>query len=388
MSLKKTLLIIFITGAVINGGFYIYAFSQSDQKINAALNSRFNLDKEALELAFQGENLTLSVPETGASFTVPRDIFETWLETYTRAYTRKKETRLIPQVVADYLDSIEFEVNKAAVDARFKFSGGALQTASPAQKGYALNKDASLTAIHRQLAQGQALLNLVVNTVDPEITENQINALGITALIGQGTSDFQGSSVARQHNVQTGAKRYNGTIVKPGEIFSFNDRLGRVDAASGYQYELVIKGEKLIPEYGGGICQVSTTVFRAAFYSGLPILERKAHSLPVRYYNPQGFDATIYPGVVDLRFRNNTPGHILIQTEIVDTRLTVSIFGTDDKRIITANAPEIYETSEDGALKAVIARQVVYANGEVENKSFYSNYKSPSKFERERNPLE
>ena len=110
-------------------------------------------------------------------------------------------------------------------------------------------------------------------------------------------------------------------LIAPDEEFSFNRALGEVGPAQGYLPELVIKNNKTIPEYGGGVCQVSTTMFRAAVYSGLEVTERRPHAYPVKYYNPQGFDATVYSPSPDLKFKNNTGGWILIQTRIEGNNL-------------------------------------------------------------------
>ena len=181
---------------------------------------------------------------------------------------------------------------------------------------------------------------------------------------------------------------FTGIILRPGEQFSFNNLLGPVDASTGYLPERVIKEGKLIPEYGGGLCQVSTTLFRAVFHTGLPIKERRPHSLPVRYYNPQGFDATIYPGVSDLKFTNDTPAHILIQAKVVGSKLNFEIYGTSDNRRVVTDGPRQYDVQANGALKAILNRTTIYADGIEKKDEFRSSYKSPSLFPTVRNPLE
>jgi vancomycin resistance protein YoaR len=221
---------------------------------------------------------------------------------------------------------------------------------------------------------------------EPDITLDRINKLGITTLIGHGESDFKGSPSSRVHNIKVGSAKYNGTVVKPGEEFSFNDILGEVDDKNGYQPELVIKGGKLIYEYGGGLCQVSTTLFRSAIMAGLPILERKPHSFPVKYYDPQGYDATIYPGVVDLKFRNDTLNHILIQSRIENTKLIFDIYGSGDGREVFLDGPYQYDQRKNGSMKAYFVRKITYADGSTKEKRFDSNYGASAPLER--NPLE
>ena len=142
--------------------------------------------------------------------------------------------------------------------------------------------------------------------------------------------------------------------------------------------ELVIKNGATEPEFGGGICQVSTTTFRAAIYSGLKITARRNHAYPVSYYNPQGMDSTVYVPQPDLKFINNTPRYILIQTKIEGTILTFDFYGTDDGRKTTVDGPTITERQPDGSMKATFTQHVADASGkEFINDVFNSSYKSP-----------
>ena len=152
--------------------------------------------------------------------------------------------------------------------------------------------------------------------------------------------------------------------------------------------ELVIKHNKTVPEYGGGICQVSTTAFRAAVNSGLKIIERYPHAFPVKYYNPQGFDSTIYPPHPDLRFLNDTPKNILIQVKIEGTTLIFEFFGTADSREVKIKGPTILSASEDGSMKTILYQEI-WRDGKMERQDkFFSNYKSPALYPVEKNPLE
>ncbi|MBU4030992.1 VanW family protein, partial [Patescibacteria group bacterium] len=222
---------------------------------------------------------------------------------------------------------------------------------------------------------------IIADKASPKITLEKTNQLGVNSLIGQGTSNFAGSPNNRVHNIKTGAAKFNGLILTSGEEFSFNNLLGGSGAEQGFLPELVIKNYQTIPEYGGGLCQISTTFFRAAVNSGLKITERKAHAFPVVYYNPQGFDATIYEPKPDLRFINNTPSHLLIQTAIEGTKLTINFYATDDGRKVKIDGPYTLEKKENGSMKAVLTQKVYNANGEItEEQIFYSNYNSPNAY--------
>jgi len=161
-------------------------------------------------------------------------------------------------------------------------------------------------------------------------------------VVAHGVSNFRGSTDKRIHNINTAMKRFNGFTIKQGDTFSFNDQLGEVDGSTGYEKELVIKGIRTIPEYGGGVCQVSSTVYRAAIDGALPIVERKAHSYAVGYYEPWGTDATIYPGIVDLKFENDTPGDVVMHLFTEGTTLHTLMYGVSDGRSTTLEGPNVY----------------------------------------------
>ena len=174
-----------------------------------------------------------------------------------------------------------------------------------------------------------------------EVSED-LKSLGIETLIGTGRSAFAGSPPNRIHNINVGINKYNGLLIAPGETFSFNEFVGPVDASGGYLPELVIKAEGTIPEYGGGLCQVSSTIYHAALVTGLPIVERAPHSYAVSYYAQiygYGLDATIYIGIHDVRFINDTPGHILIQAYTDGTQAYFKFYGTDDGRTVELEGP-------------------------------------------------
>ncbi len=181
-------------------------------------------------------------------------------------------------------------------------------------------------------------LELKAEAKPPDIPLSKTNNLGITEVVGFGESYYAHSIPTRVHNVSLTAKKVNLTIIKPGAEFSFNKTLGEVSSATGFQPAYVIKSGKTELGDGGGVCQVSSTLFRALLNGGMKITLRRPHSYRVTYYelNSQpGFDATVYDGNVDLRFVNDTPGHLLILTETDSSKLwmKVEIYGTKDGRV-------------------------------------------------------
>jgi vancomycin resistance protein YoaR len=321
-----------------------------------------------------------------AESVIPSATLQTWIEEYTRDYLGQKDKRLNLSQLSTYIEKLGKSIDSEPVNARIVINNSQASTFAPERPGKKLNREKAVNEIARAIFAGHSSATLDVDYIQPEITIDSINNLGINSLIGKGESDFTGSPTSRIHNIKTATQRFNGVIVKPGEEFSFNSLLGEVEASTGYKPELVIKNNKLEYEYGGGICQVSTTIFRAAIYAGLPIKERKNHSFPVRYYNPQGFDSTVYPGVVDLKFVNDTPNHILIQGYVVKNKLTFEIYGTDDGRKVAVDHPTTYDAKPDGSLKAYFNRTITTAKGEEIKNKFTSIYKPPVKYES--NPLE
>lgn len=192
-------------------------------------------------------------------------------------------------------------------------------------------------------------INLKVEVNNPEITNDSVAKLGINELIGTGTTDFKKSPANRTHNIQIGATALNGVLLKPAETFSTLKHLAPIDASNGYLEELVIKENKTTPEFGGGLCQVSSTLFRAALNAGLKITERQNHKYRVSYYEPPvGMDATIYDPSPDFKFINNFNSYIFIQSHIDGTKLTFDVYGTKDGRQVTISEPQVYDVVDPG----------------------------------------
>lgn len=197
---------------------------------------------------------------------------------------------------------------------------------------------------------GPSELEIPIIVIEPKIRAGDINNLGIKTLIGVGTSKFHNSIPNRIHNLTLASARLNGAIVAPGETFSLGEQIGDVSRATGYREAYVISQGRTVLGDGGGVCQVSTTLFRAALNAGLPIVERKAHSYRVHYYEEDlgpGYDATVFLPNADLKFVNDTPGHILIQTKVDPKNFSMryEIYGTNDGRVASISAAKIYSQS-------------------------------------------
>lgn len=300
--------------------------------------------------------------------------------------------------IENYLGSLSEELNTEPVNAELKMEGDKVSIFVDSKDGRDLNVSKSAQAIQSNLISGKHQSDLFFEATKPDVHLGSLNDLGIKELIATGYSNFSGSPTNRRHNIRVGAEKFNGLLIKPGETFSLTTNLGNVDAANGYLPELVIKDNETIPEYGGGLCQISSTAFRAALNAGLPITARKAHSYPVTYYKPYGTDATIYIPNPDLKFKNDTESHILIQTRIVGNYLYFDFYGTKVDRIVKFAGnkdasgavskaewvtPYTYDHGGrgEGSFKAVVYRFIYNLSGKlIDSEYFFSNYDSPDKY--------
>lgn len=233
------------------------------------------------------------------------------------------------------------DINQPASTIKFKVEGGKATAFQPAQDGRRLDIGAAVDAVATDVTSGA--LDPIEVTVEttPAPPSSDATELEIRELVAVGTSNFKGSPKNRRHNIAVGAAAVNGTLIMPGEEFSLLRTLGSIDASTGYLPELVIKGNRTIPEFGGGLCQIGTTSFRAALAAGVPITQRRNHSYRVVYYEPAGTDATIYDPAPDFRFRNDYPTPLLFQTHIEGDEVAFELWGVQDGRVATQTKPVI-----------------------------------------------
>lgn len=240
-----------------------------------------------------------------------------------------------------YLKKIASEIDQAVQEGLFEFNPQSKRVAAfrPSQEGRKLDLEKSYQQISAALTdQGSKIISLPVAVVKPKIQTQDVNSLGIKELLGRGLSYFAGSIPNRIYNINLTAAKINGVLVPPGEVFSFNQTVGDITEATGFKKAYVIKEGRTVLDDGGGVCQDSTTLFRAVLNAGLPVVKRTAHAYRVGYYEqgfPPGLDATVFYPSVDFQFKNDTPAHILIQAYTAGTTLYVDLYGTPDGRIST-----------------------------------------------------
>lgn len=250
--------------------------------------------------------------------------------------------------IAAYLRMIARQIEIEPLDAKFKLVNGRVVEFQPSRNGLKLDIEENYQIISKQILDGKQEIELALKIVKPRVLTEDVNDLGIKELIGRGVSNFAGSPKNRRHNIAVGAKKLNGILIKPGEEFSLVKAIGEVSKRTGYLPELVIKGNRTIPEYGGGLCQIGTTTFRVALYSGLPITARTPHTYRVIYYEPAGMDATIYSPQPDFKFINDTGHYILFQTKIEGNELIFEFYGTSDGRRVEISQPKIFNLTSPG----------------------------------------
>jgi vancomycin resistance protein YoaR len=255
------------------------------------------------------------------------------------------EVALDPEPLAAFLTPLAAEVDRPAENARFIFNDDTrqLDLLRDAVVGRALDVTASIQAINDGLNAGLHEIPLVFQSIQPRVgSDATAEELGITENVVAVSTYFVGSSPARIQNITTASQQFHGLLVAPGETLSMADVLGDISLDTGYAEALIIYGDRTINGVGGGVCQVSTTLFRAAFFGGYQIDERNPHAYRVLYYEQRcslspscaGFDATVFAPLVDFRFTNDSPYWLLLETYIYGNQLLWKIYSTSDGRTV------------------------------------------------------
>ncbi|MEK7154529.1 MAG: VanW family protein [Patescibacteria group bacterium] len=309
-------------------------------------------------------------------------------------------------VIEAWVAGIAESLDRPAQNAHFRYLGsGRVEEFAPAREGVVVKQNELTKMVIDNLdhIDKNVALEIPVITTQPTIKTSAVNTLGIKERLARGESDFSGSIPNRIFNLKKAAGNMNGILVSPGETFSFNKYVGDVSAAGGYRQAYVIKEGRTVLGDGGGVCQVSTTLFRAVLNAGLPVEERTAHAYRVHYYeegSEPGFDATIFTPDVDFKFKNDTLAYILIQTTVdeANTKLYFDLYGTSDGRRVEISKARVWDVSppppalyqDDPSLRSGQVRQVdfpawgakvafdwkVTRGAEVlQQRTFYSNFR-------------
>ncbi len=315
------------------------------------------------------------------------------------------------QIISEYVTTLATQLNVAAQQPVIKIQDGKVTEFKPPRSGKALEEEKTVDLIvaeielRRKSPASKLAIALPIKITKP--VSNVINGpQGIVELIGTATTTFAGSPANRRSNIQNGVRFLTGELVAPGEEFSTITTLGTIDNTTGYLPELVIKENRTVPEFGGGLCQVSTTLFRAVLNAGLPVTARQNHSYRVSYYEKDGagryigpgLDATIYDPNPDFKFRNDTGATVLIYAYVIRDTITFELYGTHDGRQAAIKGPTLLnsipagdpiyaetdtlppgvtkqiETAHPGG-NAVAHYTVKYPDGQVKTQEFKSYYR-------------
>ena len=268
-------------------------------------------------------------------------------------YEQDGEAKFIPQFKEDYLNAYLEELSQQieirTENPRFYFDddSGKLVLITPGANGRVINLDSTKTSMQAALTNGESSIGISIIDQEPEISDSVDGAeLGITEWVHTENSYFYGSDEARIQNIETAASQFHGLLVPPNSTFSMAEAMGEITLDNGYTEALIIYNGQTIEGVGGGVCQVSTTLFRAAFFAGFPITERHPHAYRVSYYektsgnqrnnNLAGLDATVYIPLIDLKFVNDTPYWLLMETYIDHpaNRLRWKFYSTSDGRTV------------------------------------------------------
>lgn len=348
-------------------------------------------------------------------FSISRTRIGSWI---TSDYERLQlKAGLNEAAIGQYITGIAQALNVSPEPPQITTEDGRVTGFTPPKVGRAVQEGELvrliITAISDRAAEDKIGDTIAIPMKTSKMSVDGLSiASGISELVGKATTPFTGSPKNRVSNIKNGVKFLSGSIIQPGDEFSTLNTLGVIDNTTGYLPELVIKGDRTIPEFGGGLCQVSTTLFRAVLNAGLPVTARRNHSYRVSYYERDGngayigpgLDATIYEPEPDFKFRNDTAHPILIIGYVVGDKVTFELYGTKDGRkssidgpyLLTETAPgePVYiETTElaPGVIRQVetahpggstIATYVIaYPDGHVASQEFRSYYRRwPAKY--------
>lgn len=347
---------------------------------------------QSLQVTFKAE---LKKIEGGKAVTVP--VVKQWVLP-AQWVARSREYGKISSYLLPTLDRMEKETFAKGRPAKFDLVGG--KWVATDQPEWKLDRKATEAKILEAIRAGEKSVEVVYNEKVPQRSVALLIERGVLTNLSSARSSFTGSPDFRVKNIVVGASKLDYLWIAPGEVFDFNKTIGEISAKTGYVPGYVIAGNTLVMEDGGGICQVSTTIFRAMWEAGLPIVERQQHSHRVGYYDPIGYEATVYAPSKNLRMKNDTDKYLFVQASwnTATQKLRFDIFGTDHGRKTKVGAPVVTDIKPPAApsyspdkrvalgqqrlldnamegMTSVITRTVTYADGTSKQDSIKSVYK-------------
>ncbi len=368
-------------------------------------DKKFIIPIDTLNISLDKNKTVDKALELGRSGNIIGDVNEI-LTLFKKGKNFPLEFSFNKDLLTSSINDIASQINIEPKDAQFTVVNNIVKNFSLETDGLLVNKTNLINNIAAEINKNSSdkiSLDIPTQIASAQIKASDVNNLGIKELIGSGTSHFAGSASSRIHNVNLAASRLNNTLIPPDANFSFVQTLGDISVYTGFVQAYIIQNGQTILGDGGGVCQVSTTMFRAAMNSGLPITERHAHAYRVHYYEEDalpGLDATIYSPTVDLKFKNDTGNYVLVQTEIdlKNLVLTFNLYGTKDGRTVEITKPKLWDAkpapeplyTDDPTLPVGVVKQIDFSapglksqfkytvtrNGEtINHQTFYSDFK-------------
>ncbi|EEL47397.1 VanW family protein [Bacillus thuringiensis] len=363
---------------------------KNKKDIQAIINQKITeLDQKSLTYIFQNDKQTYTWKDLGINYKEKDIIDKIFKEQEGNAMNRykmrkqaengelKRDYKLTPQLNTTAYESFMKdkynETLKNPVNAELSIEGTTVNI-SQSQNGEKIDKGKLTDLTKQAITSGTSDITLPVTLLKPERSTEDIQKMGIKEVIAEYSTPMAGRNGNQSFNVNKSANTLSGVIVAPDETFSFNGRVGVTDAAHGYKSAAVYSQGKVIQSAGGGVCQVSSTLYSAALRADLGIVSRSNHSMPVNYL-PLGQDAAVADYGPDLKFKNNTGNHIYIQAFSNGGSITTRIFGTNTGKNVEVSSQVISRTNDK--ITAVTYKKVtqngeVISNGQI-SKSVYKS---------------
>lgn len=338
------------------------------------------LSAEKINIHSNGEEIVERAYLIGRSSHFPSKMYQKLATLlYVKPFTFESKITYNQGTVNEFIESIEEQYNTPAKNALFEYQDGKVISFREDEKGTKINTDIFKKDVDRVIYElnskvSNKKITLTESVLEPEITLKGSNKFGIEELIGEGRSVYQHSIPERIHNLTLASSKFHGVLIPKDKVFSFNDIVGDISSITGYKPAYIIKNGRTVLGDGGGVCQVSTTLYRAALNAGLPIIERTEHAYRASYYeldSKPGLDATIFSPDVDLKFKNDTNGPILIQVEqdFDNTILAFKFYGQKDGRKVELSDIRVYDQQppppalyqDDPTLPKGVVKQVDFA---------------------------
>ncbi|MFA6257926.1 MAG: VanW family protein [Candidatus Paceibacterota bacterium] len=370
----------------------------TDQDFPVVTKEKLEPFLDSAEIFTKGKNIVFQYK--GREWKIKETQLISWLTVNTENAIDINQIKL-----EDYLaNTVTKFIDSPPQNSRFKMQDGKLIETVPGKPGNIVDVDDVLEKIKKVIFETNvevknSRINIPIKTieVEPKVTQNTVDKYNIVDIVGEIRTSFDGSTANREHNIKIGISMIDGMIIPPGAEFSTVASIGRVTAKEGYLKELVIKENKTTKEYGGGLCQIATTLFRLALNAGLPITERQNHRFVVHYYDPPGLDATIYGPHPDFRFVNDTNNYLLLQARVENKQVIMELYGQKDGRSSEISEATLYnripapptkyvqsaelpvgqtkctEVPHDGVTTDVLYT-IKYLDGTIKERNFHSIY--------------